>query len=192
MVVVCGGAGKESLLAEKGPGSAVELARSGSLVVLPDVRFVGELAVGNKDAARQRLAWERNGIIWGRPVPGMGASDLRAVLDGLAARPDVDLGRVSMVSRGSGALAIAVLFAAALDRRITAADVDLAGCSFVEHTLPLVSCVLQHGDVLEWAALMADRKLTIRNVPINAGPPDWLRAAFAAAGNRQGLEWVPP
>lgn len=192
VVVLCAGEGKESLLKEKGPGSPVELAQSGSLVVLADVRFVGELSAGGKDEARQRLAWERNGIIWGRPVPGMAATDLRAVLDGLVARPDCDAGRVSLVSRSSGALGIAVLFAAVLDRRIAAADVDLAGCSFAGHNLPLVSCVLQHGDVLQWAALMADRKLTIRNLPTNAGRPDWLRAAFAAAGNGQGLRWGSP
>lgn len=189
VVVLCSGAGKESLLEEKGPGSARELARAGSLVALADVRFVGESAPGGKDEARRRQAWDRNGIVWGRPVSGMTLSDLRAVLDALCDRTDVDPGRVGFVSRGSGGLAIAMLFAAAVDRRVATVDVDLSGCSFTGHSLPLVCGVLQHGDVLQWASLVADRKLTIRNVPQN-GSPDWLRAAFAAAGNGPGLRWL--
>jgi len=65
---------------------------------------------------------------------------------------------------------------------------DLAGCCFEKRNLPLVSCVLQHGDVLQWAALLADRKLTLRNVPGEAGPSAWLAAAFTVVGNQQGLQ----
>ena len=83
------------------------------------------------------------------------------------------------------------LFAAVLDRRISAVDLDLAGCSFEKRNLPLVSCVLQHGDVLQWAALLADRKLVLRNVPAETGNPAWLASVFAAVGNPTGVEVNP-
>jgi hypothetical protein len=70
--------------------------------------------------------------------------------------------------------------------------VDLNHCCFEKRNLPLVPCVLQHGDILEWAALLADRELTIRNVPPEAGDVDWLREAFAAMNNGDGLMVVGP
>ncbi len=180
--------GKEALLTQTGPESPRELARQGNLVVLPDVRTYGEmLSTGGQDANAQHRAWERNGIVWGRPVPGMAATDLRAVLDGLASRPEADLRRVTVLVRGSGDLSIAALFAMVLDGRMAAADLDFAGACFENRKLPLVSCVLQQGDVLQWAATIADRRLTLRGIPSEAGDVTWLQRAFAAAGNAAGL-----
>jgi hypothetical protein len=118
----------------------------------------------------------------------MACTDIQGVLDGLSARPDADMTRVKLLSRESGDLAIAVLFATAIDPRIAEADVDLAGCCFQKRNVPLVSCVLQHGDVLQWAALAADRKLALCSVPPEAGDPTWLRAVFCLAGNSDGLD----
>ncbi|MFH1922123.1 MAG: acetylxylan esterase [Planctomycetota bacterium] len=192
VVLIMDEAGKDALVEENGPGSGAHFAQEGRLVVLCDVRTFGALfSTGGKDAERQLQAWERNGIVWGRPVPGMARTDLEAVLDGVALRPDADMTRVEAIARNSGGLAIAVLFAAALDPRITSADVDLAGCCFEKRNLPLVSNVLQHGDVLQWAALVADRNLTLRNVPPEAGDPDWLAKVFAAVGNGDGLRIDP-
>ena len=110
VTVVLAGDGKEALSAQTGPQSPRELARQGNLVVLPDVRTYGDMfSTGGQNAAGQRQAWERNGIVWGRPVPGMAATDLRAVLDGVAARPDADASRVTVLVRGSGDLSIAGL-----------------------------------------------------------------------------------
>ena len=189
VVVMFSRAGKESLLEEEGPASPTQLARDGFLVALPDVRCFGKLlSTGSKDDNSQRGAWERNGIVWGRPVPAMACTDIRGVLDGLSSRDDADMGRVELRSRNSGGLAIAAVFAAALDDRITSIDADFAGCCFQKRNLPLVPFVLWHGDVLHWAALLAERKLTIRNVPAEAGSPQWLSAVFAAAGNAHGLK----
>jgi len=188
VVVMLGPGAKESLLAEGGPAGARVLAEKGFLVVLPDPRTFGELFATCPDDTNQRQAWERNGIVWGRPVPGMAATDLRGVLDGIASRSDADMSRVQVTARGSGDLAVVALFAAALDRRITGLDVDLAGCCFAKRNLALVSRVLEHGDVLQWAALSARRKLTLRNVPPQAGDKAWLAAAFQAAGNAAGLQ----
>jgi dienelactone hydrolase len=192
VVVVLGAGGKEAILKETGRESPRTIAAAGSLVALPDLRTSGELlSTGTKDEAAQRRAWERNGIVWGRPVPGMGATDLRGVLDGLSARPDADTSRVRVICRRSGDLSVAALFAAVLDPRIAAVDLDLAGGSFENRNLPLVPSVLQHGDVLQWAALLADRKVVLRNVPAEAGDPAWLAGVFAVAGNRGGVQVNP-
>lgn len=174
------------------PELAAELAGRGALVAVPDVRFLGRLACPkDKDPSLWHKAWERNGIVWGRPVPAMTATDLRAVLDALATRPDADMGHVLVMARGAGDTGIAALFAAALDPRISAVDVELAGSCFEKRNLPLVSCVLQHGDVLQWAALAADRKVVLRGLPAEAGDPGWLRGVFAAVGNPDGLRTEP-
>ena len=60
-------------------------------------------------------AWERNSIVWGRPFAGMACTDIQTVLDGIGSRPDADMSKVQVISSGSGALGIAVVFAAALD-----------------------------------------------------------------------------
>ena len=96
-----------------------------------------------------------------------------------------------MISRKSGGLGIAALFAAALDRRVSAVDLDLAGCCFEKRNLPLVAGVLQQGDVLQWAASLADRKLTLRRVPPQAGERAWLVGVFSAANNPTGLQCEP-
>ena len=192
VTILLGSAGKESLLAEEGGSSARDRARRGALVVLPDVRCFGELfSTGTGNAAAQRQAWERNGIVWGRPVAGMGCTDLGGVLDGLAVRPDADVGRVEVIALKSGDAAIVAIFAAALDPRIASVDADLAGCCFENRKLSLVSRVLQHGDVLQWAALVAPRQLALRNVPPEAGDVAWLAKAFAAAGSNQRLRIEP-
>jgi hypothetical protein len=188
VVVMLGAAGGEKLLAETGPGSPRAVAESGQLVVLPDVRTYGALlSTGGKNDAGQRQAWERNGIVWGRPVPGMAATDLRAVLDGVVQRADADGARITVVVRAAGDLAAAALFAMAVDERIAVGDLDFAGACFAKRNLPLVSCVLQHGDVLQWAALSANRQLTLHRVPPEAGDTAWLTQVFTAAGNPTGL-----
>jgi hypothetical protein len=145
------------------------------------------LSTGTKNEGAQRQAWERNGIVWGRPLPGMAASDLRGVLDGLAARPDTQGARVEIRARGTGDLALAAIFAAAQDRRITVVDVDLAGCCYAKRNLPLIPRVLQHGDVCQWAALLAQGQVTLRRLPAEAGDPGWLAAVFTATRNKKGL-----
>ena len=141
----------------------------------------------------QRVTWERNGIDWGRPVPAMDCTDLRSILDGLAAMQwsNMDLSHVSIITRGSPGLAIAALFATTLDPRIGSVDLDFAQGCFEKRNLPVVANVLRYGDVLQWAALAADRKLTLRNVPTEAGDTHWLTEAFVAVQNPNGLHIAP-
>jgi dienelactone hydrolase len=210
VVIICDAIGKDTLLRENGSGSARQLARSGKLVVLPDVRFFGELSLetlskeispalmkfnaakiimdDDKFSAKFRtIAWERNSIVWGRPLAAMACTDISAVLDGLASRPDADVAKVQIVSRNSGSLAMAVIFAAALDNRITSIDVDLQNCCYENRKLPVLPFVLQYGDVLQWAALLGDKKLTIYDLPPEAGDPNWLAKVFDLSGNRENF-----
>jgi dienelactone hydrolase len=188
VVVMLSTAGGEKRLLETGPESPRTVAESGKLVVLPDLRTYGALfSTGGKNDAGQRQAWERNGIVWGRPVPGLAATDLRAILDGIVQRADADAAHISVVVRASGDLAVAALFAMALDDRIAGADLDFAGACFAKRNVPLVSGVLQQGDVLQWAALCANRRLTLRRVPPEAGDTAWLTQVFTAGGNPTGL-----
>ena len=203
-VILCDGRGKDALLNDKGPGSATALARAGRLVVLPDVRFHGELSLRAMAGLTSKLltfkaaspigegspggfdgAWQRNAMLWGRPVPGMAASDLRAVVGCLAARKDVRMDGLTLVGRGTPA--IAALLAAALDDRVAAVEIDLGSRCFQRRNLPLVPFVLQHGDVLQWAALLADRRVSLAGVPKQAGDPRWLQGVFRAVGNAKGL-----
>jgi hypothetical protein len=95
--------------------------------------------------------------------------------------------RVTIVARDSGDLAMAALFAMALDPRIKSADLDFDNTCYQNRSLMLVPNVLLHGNVRHWAALAADRKLTIRNLPREAGDPDWLAHAFQCVDNTAGL-----
>lgn len=208
-VVILDGRGKDARLeAEPLPeGELARLAREGAVVALVDPRFSGELSFAELSrclrpglgsfrpssplgvlgdpaarAAQLRTAWERNAIVWGRPLAAMAATDIRAALDGLETFRAQEAPGFRLVVRGSGELAIAALFAAALDPRVRSVDADLEGRSFAARSLPPVPFVLRHGDVLQWAALLADRELTLRNVPAEAGDVGWLREAFAAGG----------
>jgi hypothetical protein len=75
-----------------------------------------------------------------------------------------------------------------LDPRVGAADLDFAGACLGNRNLALVPRVLLYGDVPHWAALVANRKLRLRNVPSEADDPAWLERVFAAVGNPRGLE----
>ncbi|MBI2193161.1 MAG: hypothetical protein HYU36_14370 [Planctomycetes bacterium] len=145
----------------------LDQARSGWLVVLPDVRFVGALSLEVlKGRCKERVAfaiaaptdealdkeytefWTRNGILWGRPLPGMAVTDLGAVLDGVLDRLGSPQAYVRLVARGP--LAAAAVFAACLDPRIRELDVDAGGRTFAAGTLPLVPGILRWGDVEHW------------------------------------------
>ncbi len=199
VTIVCGDGGKDALLGDE----LRALAKGGAFVVLPDVRFTGELSlramakltqglltfkpcspVGEGDPASFEGAWQRNALLWGRPLAGMAANDLGSVLDYLAGRPEADIAKVTL--RAKGSLAFAALFAAAWDDRVAALDIDLGGRCFEKRNAPLVPFVLRHGDVLQWAALLADRRLVLAGAPLEALERAWLQEAFRiAAGSAE-------
>jgi hypothetical protein len=203
-VIVCGDGGKDAGLDD----TVRELAKAGNLVVLPDVRFTGELSLqtmaghigrlvtfkpcsplGEMAPAHFEGVWQRNGLVWGRPLSGMAATDLRAVLDYVAGK---ERNSDHITLRATGSVAFAALFAAALDDRIAALDIDLGGRCFEKRNAPLVPFVLRHGDVLQWAALLADRRLTLAGIPPEAGDVAWLENSFRVMGNQAGLTIAAP
>jgi hypothetical protein len=209
--------------AAENPGRYLNMVRQGNMVVLPDLRFSGEYGVKRlagrlgpgllrfkmasplempEDAAERASdiagAWDRNGIMWGRPVPGMMVNDIRAVINALAGRPGMAGLEFRVSAEDTSALAVAALFAACLDPRIAAVDADFRGHSFGKTplwrddltALPLVSRVLLHGDIPQWALILADRRLTLRNVPLSAGDRRSLEEAFARLGDRTRLKLI--
>lgn len=196
--------GKAALLADSGPHSASAAARAGAMVVLADVRFAGEMRVeaisglanklstfkpashvGERPANQIPLSWERHGTFWGRPAAGMGAADLRAVIDYAAARPDADAATIRLA--GYGELAPVAMFAAAREPRVTSLWLDFKGKCYQARTLPLVPFILRHGDVTTWLAVLAERRVEVVGLSEQAGPVEWTKAAFRAAGNADGL-----
>jgi len=171
--------GPEELLSDTGPESAQALAREGAIVVLPDTRFIKAFGPGTTA--------QKNAIVWGRPFTGMACTDICAVLDSISTRPEINPKTVRIITRNSGAHAIAALFAAILDPRITALDLDFQAKSFGNRDLPLIPFVLQHGDVLQWAAVLADRDLTLRHPPESAGGINWLVSVFSLIHRRGEL-----
>ena len=121
----------------------------------------------------------------------MAATDLQAVIGGLAKQRVIDPSRIQITARGSGDLAVAALFAMVCDKRIAVADLDFANACFGKRNLRVVPSILLYGDILRWAGAVADRRLRLRNVPPEAGDANWLREIFSKAGNSDGLEILP-
>lgn len=164
--VFCDDRAKEERLESR---PIAQAARSGALVVLPDVRFVGALSLDSLKGCSKELVkfpiaapcdeltdgdyaqfWTRNGVLWGHPLPGMAATDILAVLDGV-----LRVGRrrgLHVNLSAQGQVAAGALFAACLDDRIDTFDIDLGGHKFADGTLPLVPDILRYGDADDWLA----------------------------------------
>jgi uncharacterized protein len=206
----------------KDPRRCLEAARQGSLVVVPDLRFSGDYSIASLAAharpglmqfrqacpsgfandANQRQrpladAWDRNGIPWGRPIPGMMATDLRAVVECLEWVHRVENPAVHVTALDSAPLALAVLLTACLDPRIEEIDVDFRGRSFEKAGhwsndiagLPNISGILRYGDIPQWAAVLADRRVTLRHLPQSDATRRWLESVFAEQGNASNLHF---
>ncbi len=212
--------GKGRAVASDDPGESIVAAKAGTVVVLPDIRFSGDYAAGrlagrlrpefgrfktayplrvpvepDAQAVNVVAAWDRNGIVWGRPVTGMMVHDLLAVMDALGKREGLEKSRFIVGTRDASALAAAALFAACLDPRIAAVDVDFKGYRYEKNTpwkddfaaLPLISGILRSGDIPQWAVLLAGRGLTLRNVPMEPAERRALEGAFSRLASRKNL-----
>jgi hypothetical protein len=208
---------------EKNTKQYLDRARRGALVVLPDLRFSGdyslrqlagrirpellrfkqasplgasrELGAGLRDLA---AAWDRDGILWGRPVSGMMVHDLTSVIACVVPQSHMKKPRFEITARDTPALALAALFTACLDARVTAVDADFKGHCFAKDAgwwkgpdgLPAVNRILCYGDIIQWTALLADRRVTLRHVPHTEADRRWLEAVFARLGNQENLRLV--
>jgi cephalosporin-C deacetylase-like acetyl esterase len=132
-----------------------------------DLRATGTTAVGKETV---RDAVDHNSTEWsiwmGRPLLGQWCWDTIRAIDALVARADVDARNVALV--GSGAGGLVALCTAALDERVRAvATFGMLG-SFLSPQPPsghrmatFVPFILDVGDVVELAALVAPRRLII-------------------------------
>jgi cephalosporin-C deacetylase-like acetyl esterase len=198
-------------------GALEELTQAGNLVVAVDVRGIGETKPAHPDDAgcgrfghvddaettMQYIAWEMNESLF-----GMRVQDVVRSVDCTAGRADADPARVRVIGRGMGALW--VLFAAALDARISQAICEGGLLSY--HTLAsadrylhgasiFIPDVLLDFDLPQVAASLVDRRLVLV-APVDAmkSPTDPDLAltayeptirAFARAGRSSDFVVVP-
>jgi poly(3-hydroxybutyrate) depolymerase len=219
VVVLLQPSGVPATASEALPVHVTALVHEGKVVVLADVRYTGVYELGGlKDLVRPSLrsfkpaydlaegttpeekdtnvrwAAERNSIVWGRPISGQIVSDIAAVIDAVEAR--LAPSSITVATRDVGYLAVAALFAATLDARITGLDIDVNHSTFAEYTpwcdakdkLTVVPFILRHGDIAQWSAVVADRMVVLRRLSGEAEAA-WLEEAFAA-GNSGGLSLV--
>ncbi|MCL2622074.1 MAG: hypothetical protein FWD31_00295, partial [Planctomycetaceae bacterium] len=149
---------------------------AGSLVVIPDIRFIGGMSfdqvsngkadpyrtyipsdslygdAGSSDSTRN--AWNWMSVWWGRPLTGMSVTDINLVVDFAKTQySDANPQEICLVVGNSEELAVAGLFAALLNPNITKLDIDLNGVSYKNGNLPFVPGVMRYGDIPQWRQL---------------------------------------
>ncbi len=116
-VILADGEGKSATAT-----AAEELARSGVIVLSADLRGMGETRItpdlNDSESYRYFGDYEdgMTAILMNRTLPGMRARDILRGLDLLAARDDVDPGRLSGIGRNTAA--VPLLYAAVFDTRL--------------------------------------------------------------------------
>ncbi|MBN1854752.1 MAG: hypothetical protein JW829_18615, partial [Pirellulales bacterium] len=198
----------------------LERAARGEVIIFPDIRFSGVYhleslagiigpdmvryniasnfpAYTRPEEQRQYLlwAWERNSVVWGRPLVTMAVSDIQGILNTLqqVSRPKMDSVRVQ--ARGSAHLALAAVFAAILDERISELDIDLCDARYDAYRywheapdeLPVLPMILRYGDVPQWLGAISDRNVVVRHLEASTEEINWLRRFFEADANAKGL-----
>ena len=155
-----------------GLSSDAELPKSlidaGYLVVIPDIRFAGSMSFdqlikgngdsidGNASATRMRDAWNWMSVWWGRSITGMSVTDISLVVDFASTQcSGANPKEVRLVGRDSEELAVAGLFAALLNPKITKTDLDLNAVSYNNGKLPFIPGILRYGDIPQWRSMLA-------------------------------------
>ncbi len=156
--------------AEAGEDGALEaLARTGHVVLAPDVRGIGESRPTSASGG-YRPVWQmlQRALLVDRTVVGMQVEDLLATFDYLASREDVDPDRVAVLGRGSGG--VLALSLAVLEPRVEKVALEGMVLSYLEIArAPLhedlvasfVPGVLEDFDLPDLAAALAPRPLWI-------------------------------
>ncbi|HUT92011.1 MAG TPA: prolyl oligopeptidase family serine peptidase [Thermoguttaceae bacterium] len=145
----------------------------------------------NKD---RRMILYRLGYPVGRTMPGLDVQDVLAAVDYLLARDEVDPSRLGLVGIGQGGMT--ALFAAAVDRRVSAVAVadyfqvrDHCWQEPVDRRL--ARQLLEFGDA-ELAGLVAPRPLRVVHSAASAIPKDRVMAEIARASRfYSGLRKAP-
>ena len=142
--------GKADALSAPAPWARTLLAR-GCAVVVPDLRFVGELRI-DASAARQ------NGLLRGRPSPALAATDLQVLTRWLAQRPDIAAEAIGCLALPGTAVEGLVSAALVPDLR-TLAVPDVGRTYLAGRSTPAIGHLLTVGDLPDIAAAFAPRLL---------------------------------
>ncbi|MCG6928881.1 MAG: alpha/beta hydrolase family protein [Acidobacteria bacterium] len=197
------GAGKASAAGEGGDLEA--LARSGHVVLAPDVRGTGESGPTSASGG-YRPVWQmlQRALLVNRTVVGMQVEDLLAALDYLEGRDDVDSEHVAVLGRGQGgilALSLAVLRPGiekvALEGTVLS-YLEIARAPYHENLVAsFVPGILKDFDLPDLAAALAPRPLWIVDprsptgalVAVDRARSEYDRAvhAFERAGRADAL-----
>ena len=207
-----GGARKPAVVMVDGRGKqaadqdSAQLAQGGSIVFSIDVRGLGE--------TRRRLDMASDfdryfgdyedamtGIMMGRTLVAMRARDIQRGLDLLAARPDVDVQKLSGVGRNNGA--VSLLYAAAFDQRLRAVALegmllsyDAVVTNHIHRQIfeDVVPGALEDFDLPDLVSAIAPRAVWISGSVAPAGPaasPREVQDTYNAALNTFRLAGAP-
>jgi len=189
--------GKSAALADADMDLVGRLLGRGLAVMLIDVRGVGELAC--------RIDGGLTHIITGRCSVGMRATDINRAVDVLRRDPRFAEDRIGVIGlrlgaeaggssdvRGDPRMAVAALFAAAIDADIAFVAVDLGPGLYAEYLdkkdphLPVIPRLLLHGDLPHVAALAAPRPLLLAGL---SGPDayEFTQALYKTLGVSEHL-----
>ncbi len=178
-VLIADGRGKRSA-AE----AAEQLVQVGAIVLSIDIRGVGETRrrqdTDASDFYRYFGDYESGmtAILMGRTLVAMRALDILRGIDLLAARNDVDAGKLSAL--GSNTAAMSVLYAAVFDSRLRSIALDgmlLSYAAVVNNPIhrqifeDIVPSALEDFDVPDLVAAIAPRSVWISNPKTPPGPP---------------------
>jgi dienelactone hydrolase len=129
-VLYVNAAGKSADAVESGPID--KIVRAGNIVFAIDPRGWGEGApppgTRGSDSADYQTAMRA--LLVGKSMAGMQTGDVLCAFDWLAARPDVDPKRISIIGKGNGG--VLALYAAALESRIAKVASEKAPTSYLD------------------------------------------------------------
>ncbi|MHB9024162.1 MAG: alpha/beta hydrolase family protein [Armatimonadota bacterium] len=179
MAVLVSANGKNDVFVEPLRSLCQALLKEGRAVLAIDQRLRGEWAYQvSPPGQAPAVIWQGNARWWGRPELGMAVHDISMSISFLATRKDCSLESLRLVGSGHTA-GYAALLAAGLDERVKECVADLNHSNFAEgltdpptHATapaytrrpPILAGVLRYGDVGEFAALVAPRKLELFNL----------------------------
>ena len=174
-VLLAHGQGKSA-----GHATAEQLVRDGKVVLSVDLRGLGETRAFDDENGSD---WPRyfgdyrsamTALLTGKPLAGMRTEDLARAIDLLRSRPEVDPS--SLLAYGVDSAAVPVLYAAALDSRITSVVLERMVLSYETVVRQRISRsqwenaitgVLRHFDLPDIARLLAPRQVRLVD-PVNA------------------------